>query len=170
MTRAVYDYVMEGLVKGKSRRPGFVDGPSGTGKTLLLRLIAAKARLLGKIVLCVASTGKAALNYDGGVTAHSMFKIPVETLEPKAYCDLSVGSQRAELIRAADLIIWDEAPMANKHSFETFNRTLQDLISPAQFGGKVFLPAGDYRQIPPIVKGGSKIDILRTSVKFSEIW
>ncbi len=113
--RAVYNYVIEGLERGGVRNPGFVDGPSGTGKTLLLQLIAAQARILGKIVLCVASTGIAALNYDGGVTVHSMFKIPVETNDPNAYCDLSNGSQRAQLIKAADLIIWDEAPMSNKH-------------------------------------------------------
>ena len=167
---AIYTYVIEGLEKGETRMPAFVDGPSGTGKTLLLRLIAAKARLLDKIVLCVASTGIAALNHEGGITAHSMFRIPVETCDPNAYCDLSSRSQRAELIKQADLVIWDEVPMSNKHSVETVDRTLQDLITTVPFGGKMMVFGGDHRQIPPVVRGGGKVDILKSSVKFSPLW
>ncbi len=167
---AVFNYVIEGLEKGIVRNPAFVDGPSGTGKTLLLQLIAAQARVLHKIVLCVSSTGISALNYDGGITAHAMLKIPIETNDPNAYCNLSSGSQRAELIKAADLIIWDEAPMSHKHNIETVDRTLQDLISPTLFGGKPMVKGGDYKQIPPVVQGGTKADILRISLKFSPIW
>ncbi len=43
------------------------------------------------------------------------------------------------------------------------------MISATLFGGKMVLQAGDHRQIPPIVKGGNKTDILRTSIKFSAI-
>ncbi len=168
--RAVYDYITEALETGETRKPAFFDGPSGTGKTLLLRLIAAKARLLGKIVLCVSSTGIAALNLDGGITAHSMFRIPVDTTDPNAYCDLSNRSQRAELIKQADLIIWDEVPMSHKHSVETVDRTLQDLVSSELFGGKLMLFGGDKKQIAPVVRGGGKMDILKISIKFSPLW
>ena len=44
----------------------FIDGPAGTGKTLLLRCITATIRASQKIVYCCAPTGIAALNHDGG--------------------------------------------------------------------------------------------------------
>lgn len=54
----------------------------------------------------------------------------------------------------ADLIIWDEAPMANKLAFEALDRTLRDIIGyhrPEKldhpFGGKTVLLGGDFRQI-----------------------
>lgn len=77
----------------------YLNGPGGTGKTVLLQLIVAKFRYEGKIVLCTASIGIAALNYDGGCTVHSMFKIPIETVTPQSICNLSYNSQIADLIR-----------------------------------------------------------------------
>lgn len=44
----------------------FIDGPAGTGKTLLLRCITATLRASRKIVYCCAPTGIAAQNRDGG--------------------------------------------------------------------------------------------------------
>jgi len=34
----------------------------------------------------------------------------------------------AELVRKADLIIWDEAPMMHRRTFEAVDRTLRDLM------------------------------------------
>ncbi|KAK9501552.1 hypothetical protein O3M35_012258 [Rhynocoris fuscipes] len=55
----------------------------------------------------VAFTGIAALNYEGGTTAHSMFKLPVD-VDESSISKLSTNSERADLIRQCDLIIWDE--------------------------------------------------------------
>lgn len=38
------------------------------------------------------------------------------------------------------------------------------------FGGKVFVLGGDFRQIPPVVKGGSRALIITRSLKSSFIW
>ncbi|CAN1725764.1 hypothetical protein LINPERHAP1_LOCUS229 [Linum perenne] len=51
----------------------FVEGPGGTGKTFLWKVISAKLRSEAKIVLCVATSGIAALLMEGG--AHSSFKV-----------------------------------------------------------------------------------------------
>ncbi|OSC97184.1 hypothetical protein PYCCODRAFT_1377786, partial [Trametes coccinea BRFM310] len=64
----------------------FVHGPGGTGKTFLYSTLCHKLRGEGHIVLCVAASGIAALLLDGGRTAHSMFKIPVEGLNPDSTC------------------------------------------------------------------------------------
>ncbi|XP_065219693.1 ATP-dependent DNA helicase pif1-like [Planococcus citri] len=38
------------------------------------------------------------------------------------------------------------------------------------FGGKNIVFSGDFRQIPPVIKYGSKAEILSSSIKFSEVW
>src|SRR5688500_9110438 len=56
----------------------FIDGPGGTGKSFLynalIGLIRGERR---KSVIVVASSGIAALLLTGGMTAHSVFKIPI---------------------------------------------------------------------------------------------
>ena len=59
----------------------FVDGPGGTGKTFLYKLLLAHVRMEGHIALCVASSGIAAQLMPGGRTAHSRFKLPLTILE-----------------------------------------------------------------------------------------
>ena len=53
------------------------------------------------------------------------------------------------LIKRAKLIVWDEAPMANRHIFEAFERLLRDLATglnrDVPFGGKVVVFGGDFR-------------------------
>ena len=58
-----------------------LNAPGGYGKTFVFQVIASKIRSEGGIVLCVASTGLAAQNLEGGRTAHSRFKIPIDILE-----------------------------------------------------------------------------------------
>ncbi|KIK11976.1 hypothetical protein PISMIDRAFT_99675, partial [Pisolithus microcarpus 441] len=55
----------------------FLNGPGGTGKTFVYKTVCHKVRSMGWIVLCVASSGIAALLLKGGHTAHSVFKIPI---------------------------------------------------------------------------------------------
>ncbi|XP_028175843.1 uncharacterized protein LOC114364057 [Ostrinia furnacalis] len=150
----------------------FIDGPAGTGKTLLLNVITAHARGNSGIVLCTASSGIAAQNYVGGITAHSMFKFPLNPVDDLGYWSITNGSQRAELVRQADVIIYDEAPMAHKYLIHLLDRSLRDLMNCNKiFGGKIVIFAGDFRQIPPVVvRAKSNSDIINCSVKSSPIW
>ncbi|KAL4392103.1 hypothetical protein AHAS_Ahas03G0311600 [Arachis hypogaea] len=100
----------------------FVYGFGGTGKTFLYKTLSTKLRSERKIVINVASSGIASLLLPGGKTAHSLFNIPIE-LNEESVCRIRVNSQKADLIRQADLIIWDEAPMTNKLAFEAVDRT-----------------------------------------------
>ena len=55
---------------------------------------------------------------------------------------------------------FDEAPMMHKFHFEVLDRTLQDIMgNEVQFGGKIFVMGGDFRQTLPIVKHGSQNQI-----------
>jgi hypothetical protein len=68
----------------------------------------------------------------------------------------------AKLVRKANLIIWDEAPMMHRRTFEAIDRTLRDLmqLDDAQviekiFGGKTVVLGEDFQQILLVVpKGG----------------
>lgn len=68
-----------------------------------------------KIVLCVASSGIAALLLPGGRTAHSTFQIPVDHLHHESLCNLVKNFLRADMLRRVDLLIWDEAVMQHKY-------------------------------------------------------
>ncbi|XP_055371975.1 ATP-dependent DNA helicase pif1-like [Condylostylus longicornis] len=149
----------------------FIDGPAGTGKTILLTVITAKLRSMGKIVLPTATTGIAAINHEGGITAHSMFKLPLNIQDDAITWGVTVSSERAELINEADLIILDEAPMAHKNLVQCINLGLQDItLKKIPFGGKIILLAGDFRQIPPIVPGASPKEIISSSLRSSALW
>ncbi|KAL0438838.1 UNVERIFIED_CONTAM: hypothetical protein Slati_2366800 [Sesamum latifolium] len=141
----------------------FIDGPGGSGKTFLYRAILAHLRVNGHIVIATATSGIAATLLPGGRTAHSRFKIP---LKPTAdsFCKIDKQSDLAELIRRATAVIWDEAPMANRYAFEPVNKTFQDIMeNNLFFGGKTIKLGGDFRQVLPVVKGGSLGDGVQQS-------
>ncbi len=60
----------------------------------------------------------------------------------------------AELVRKANLIIWDETPMMHRRAFKAVDRTLRDLMQLNDahviekiFGGKTVVLCGDFQQI-----------------------
>ncbi|CAB3250348.1 unnamed protein product [Arctia plantaginis] len=131
----------------------FLDAPGGTGKTFLISLILAKIRSQQKIALAVASSGIAATLLDGGRTAHSTFKLPLDVHnKPDAMCNIKKNSGIAAVLRKSSIIIWDECTMAHKYSLEALNRTMQDLNSNNKlFGGAILLLSGDFRQTLPVI-------------------
>ncbi|XP_031116655.1 ATP-dependent DNA helicase PIF1-like [Ipomoea triloba] len=154
----------------------FVYGCGGTGKTFVWRTLSAALRSEGKIVLNVASSGIASLLMPGGRTAHSRFAIPIIVNED-SMCNISQGSDLAELIIKCSLIIWDEAPMMHKHCFEALDKTMRDLLrfcnplsANLPFGGKTVVLGGDFRQILPVIPKGSRQDIVGACVNSSYLW
>ncbi|KAL6140768.1 hypothetical protein ACLB2K_059062 [Fragaria x ananassa] len=148
----------------------FVDGPGGTGKTYLYRALLATLRRNNHIVLATATSGIAATLLPGGRTAHSKFKIP---LNPNASsrCSLSKQSDEAELIRRSTAVICDEAPMMNKFAFEALNRTFRDFTGvDMPFGGKVVIFGGDFRQVLPVVRKGTRSQTVEASLVNSSFW
>ena len=57
--RQVFDHILA-LADANDGGMVFIDAPGGTGKTFLLKVIAATLRLRGEIILAVASSGIAA--------------------------------------------------------------------------------------------------------------
>ncbi|GAA0185095.1 hypothetical protein LIER_32383 [Lithospermum erythrorhizon] len=123
----------------------FVDGPGGTGKNFLYKVILAHIRSKGYIALIVASSGIASSGFLGGRTAHSGFKIPIDG-GPGVKCQISFQSGEADLIRSSRIIIWDEALMADKTVILALDKLLQDLCENTKpFGGKLVVFGGDFR-------------------------
>ncbi|KAL0286571.1 UNVERIFIED_CONTAM: hypothetical protein Scaly_2789100 [Sesamum calycinum] len=92
----------------------------------------------------------------GGRTAHSKLKIPIK-FEHLSMCRFSKQSELSTLIECASAIIWDEASMANRKAFEIVDRTFRDILGvDLPFGGKVMILEGDFRQVLPVVIGGTK--------------
>jgi ATP-dependent DNA helicase PIF1 len=163
--RVVYDNVMAVV----NYRAFFVDGLGGTGKTFLYSCLLSTVRAQGRVAIVVASSGIATLLLDGGRTAHSHFKIPVQGLNSTFTC-CSRDSELATLLQAARLIVWDEAVMMHGHVFEAVNRSLEDIMVVINPTFK-FLPfGGDFRQILPIVPRGIKGDVVATALNRSIIW
>ena len=147
-----------------------INSPGGYGKTLLLKVLAAKIRSEGGIVICVASTGLAAQNLEGGRTAHSRFKIPIDILEDST-CSIKAQSALAKLIRMANLIIWDEVFSCHRHNIEALERSLRDIMAKnTLFGGKVVCFSGDPRQTLPVVRRGGRAQIVRACIQMSPLY
>lgn len=75
--------------------------------------------------MAVAASGVAALLLKGGRTAHSMLKMPITGLNEHSVCAVKAQSNRAELLRQTDIIIWDEAPMSNRLHLNAVDKSLQ---------------------------------------------
>lgn len=163
---AIYGSVVRNEGKGF-----FLDGPAGTGKTFLYNTICYKLRSEGHIVLCVASSGIAALLLPGGRTSHSMFKIPLE-INDRSTCNITKNSDLGKLIQRTKLIIWDEVPMQHKYCAQAFDRTARDLMNApnAPFGGTTIVFGGDFRQTLPVVPHGEREDIIAACLKRSNLW
>ncbi|KAH9605454.1 hypothetical protein KSS87_001661 [Heliosperma pusillum] len=174
--RLVYNEIVDAVLKNKGG-VFFVYGYGGTGKTFIWRTLCAAFRCKGGIVLPVASSGIAATLIPGDRTAHSRFGIPLSVTENSTCPRIKPGSDLTELMRMTKLIIWDEAPMTHKHSFEALDRSLKDVMrvvdernADEPFGGKVVVFGGDFRQILPVVPKGIRADIVHASLCSSYLW
>ena len=152
----------------------FLQSAGGCGKTHVLNLVLKTVRSMGLIAIAVATSGIAALLLQGGSTAHSRFGI---SLEIGGTSTLRMRSERVHIIQMAKVIIWDEAPMANKDNFRVVDLLLQDImkredprLEHVPFGGKVFICSGDWRQILPVVPRGNRGSIIDACLKSSPLW
>ncbi|GJV44464.1 ATP-dependent DNA helicase PIF1-like protein [Tanacetum coccineum] len=113
----------------------------GEQKTFLWETLAASIRRRVDIVLNVESSGIASLLMSGGRTTHSRFHIPIN-IDETFTCFISAQSDLGAMLEKCKIIIWDEAPMANKHCFEVLS----------------------------VIPKGSRQDIVSASLKQSYLW
>jgi len=141
-----------------TRQSLFITGKAGTGKSTLLRHIAATTR---KKHVILAPTGIAAINA-GGATLHSFFKLPFHPLLPddNRYSirhireALKYNGEKCKLLREVELIIIDEISMVRADIIDFIDKVLRvycrNMREP--FAGKQLLFVGDVYQLEPVVK------------------
>ena len=118
----------------------------------------------------MASSGIASLLLEGGRTAHSTFKIPLQ-VNDTSFCSISRRSNAYPLLQKTSIIIWDEVPMQHKYAVDAVNRTIQDLLrNNSPFGGITVLFGGDFRQTLPVIPHGLRQQIVAASLRRSNIW
>ena len=149
----------------------FINGRSGSGKSEILKHVAAKYRGQNLVVLCMAPTGLVALKFPGGTTAHNAFGLPVndedDIASEKITSNVSPSSQQADLLRAAHILVWDELPNQNSNVVEAAHELmcqLNEMPTTLPLGGVVVVGAGDFRQIPPVVRSWLPKDVYNASI------
>lgn len=162
-----YDEILSAIDSGNGG-VFFIDGPGGTGKTFLYKALLSKVRSQGKIVVATATSGVAATIMPGGRTAHSRFKIPLST-EEGVLCSFTKESGTAKLLQMASLIIWDEATMTKRQAVEVLDNSMRDIIGQQDlpFGGKTVVFGGDFRQVLPVVRKGTRPQIIDATLRNS---
>ncbi|XP_076064963.1 uncharacterized protein LOC143039005 [Oratosquilla oratoria] len=171
--RHCYDTIMERVKNSKnySNNGFFINAPGGTGKSFLLNALLDTLRSTEKIELAIASSGIAATVLHGGRTAHNMFKIPIMDHKDVRACSVKRNSEHARLLEMTSLIVWDEAVMANKNAITALDITMRDVLGNDLFiGGVVFVCAGDFRQILPVVREGGRGDEIDSCIRSSYFW
>ncbi|XP_074293320.1 uncharacterized protein LOC141620311 [Silene latifolia] len=168
--KSIYRKIMYSVENGQGG-VYFVYGYGETGKTFLWKTLCAGIRSKGEIVIAVASSGIAAILLPGERTAHARLSIPINVDENSTCHGIRPGTDLAELLKRAKLIIWDEAPMVNRYCFEALDRSLRDIMRTSPegdpekpFGGKVVVFGGDFRQILPVIPKAGKILLALLSV------
>lgn len=149
----------------------FVDEKAGRGKTFLMNAICNHLRASGRIVLPTATSAFATQLYPGGRTTHSTFKVPVNENNEMLISSIQPGMPHAGLIKTASLIIWDEAPMADRAVLSCVDDVCRQIMAcDAPFGGKVVVLLGDFRQTCPVIPGGSRAQIVDVSIRSAPQW
>jgi ATP-dependent DNA helicase PIF1 len=148
-----------------------VDGPGGTGKTYLYKALLAVLCSQDKIAIATSTSSVVASILLGGRTTHSRFKIPL-TIDDGAVCSFTKQSGTTKLLQKASLIIWDEASMTKRQAIEALDNNMRDIMGQPglPFGGKTVVFGGDFRQVLPIVRKGSRAQIVASSLRSSYLW
>ncbi|XP_017467713.1 PREDICTED: ATP-dependent DNA helicase pif1-like [Rhagoletis zephyria] len=145
----------------------FLDDPGGAGKTFLINLISASVRMRNGIAVAVALPGIASTLLDGGCTANSALKLPLNLKQNETpTCNISKNSGMTIVLKTYKIIIWDECTMTHKKSLEAVERAMQDFRGKDQpMGGAGILLAGDFPQTLPVIPRTTATEVLNACSK-----
>ena len=123
-----------------------------------------------KTVIAVATSAVAAVLLEGGSTARSVFNIPI-LVSSESTCNFSTNLDTGRTLQQIDIIIWDDIVMCHRKCIATVDRSFRDLMQTDRpFGGKFLMLAGHFRQILPVVLGGSRDQTVSACVKASPLY
>ena len=131
----------------------YIQASGGCGKSFWANGVCAALRAQGLQPIVAAASALAATVLNNGRTAHATFGIPIDINET-SWCHAD-ATAREDIIRSC-AVFWDECSMVHKDAANCVERSLRDWVKTSQlFGGKVMVFMGDFRQLLPVVKGGS---------------
>lgn len=154
-------------------QPLFIMGAAGSGKTTTLMTSVRSPPLSSVKVVFAAFGGMAALNI-GGVTIHSLTKLPILPIDrPFTPKEIKAAVKKAvakeETLRLMGALVLDEVGSINSNLFDGVDRWCRLLLKKPKvpFGGVFLVALGDVLQLPTI---GSKPFMLSQSFKELEIF
>ena len=108
---------------------------------------------------------------DGGRTAHSRFKLPID-IEATTICNIRKGTHLGDLMNETTLLVWDEAPMQHRFCMHAVDRMFRDIKrwEDRPSGGIVVCFCGDSRQTLPIIQGGLPAAVVDACLRRSYLW
>jgi hypothetical protein len=143
---------------------------AGTGKTFTVQALITELRASGRKCLICATTGIAAVQYPGGTTLHSLFRLGIdEEFRGSFRSNIGRDTPQAQHILDADLIVIDEVSMLTPWVANRVSLTLQSISDQdgVEFGGKRILFVGDLLQLPPVVANFSMPVVYRLITRLS---
>jgi hypothetical protein len=84
----------------------FLQGSAGTGKTFTVKTLINALQFQSKKYLICGTTGIAAVQYPGGTTLYSLFRLGIDEQSRGSFCsNIGRGTPLARYVLAADLIV-----------------------------------------------------------------
>jgi len=169
----IYNSVVEAMDNQRSNDPVriiAIDAMGGSGKTTFAKKIFYRAHSKNKIVLGAAATGLAAQVYEEleFETVHTRYGVPVmedeEEYDNINNIECMYNPQRAELINAADVLIFDEVFSNHKYCITAIMKTYGELR------GKVVIFLMDRGQTSPVVKHGGRRETVNATIMHLPLW
>lgn len=141
-------------------------GAAGSGKTTLLQDFIKASRANGKVVAVTATTGLAATHLNG-TTIHSWAGIGINDVMSQHMLQ-KMPKSRLDTIQKTDILIIDEISMLHDFRLDMIDQVLRHARnSERPFGGLQVVLCGDFFQLPPINRQGSRGG---TFVHKSSVW
>ena len=136
---------------------------------VILDRIERKAGGLLLIAVAVPSSEIAAVLLQGGRTAHSTLRLPLNLSHCEApLCSITKGTGEAKVLQEYGLIVRDECTTAHRQALEALDRRFQDLRrNGKRMSEVVVLLACDFRQTLPVIPKGTMTDELKPCLKSS---
>lgn len=132
-------------------------GPAGSGKTYTLNQFIKLAKHEGKFVSVTATTGLAATHL-GGTTIHSWSGIGINDFIAHGFTEY-MSKGRREIIEKTDVLIIDEISMLHDFRLDMVDEVCRLVRKKPDepFGGIQIVMSGDFFQLPPINREGSRV-------------
>ncbi|MGF7228901.1 MAG: ATP-dependent DNA helicase [Candidatus Saccharibacteria bacterium] len=133
----------------------FLTGPAGSGKTYVLNQFIKQARKEGLVLAVTATTGLAATHLSG-TTIHAWSGLGVRDELEQEFFD-HMRKDRRKLIKETDVLIIDEVSMLHDYRLDMIDDVCRHIRKNSEpFGGLQVILCGDFFQLPPVNRAGSR--------------